>query len=113
MQLIFNISKYILFALLSFSLLVTLDVNNLQAVGVDLTNSELNIFASPTDSTIWATMSREFSLDHHAESKEVRAEIRKLLADHDHLLQILQAATPYIYFIHKETKSHHLPAELA
>lgn len=118
MQIIINISKYFLFAVLSLSLLITWDVNNLQAAGIslDLPTTELNIFARPeaaSDASIWTTMSREFSLNHHAESPQVRAEIRKLLADHDRLNHILRAATPYIYFIHKETVKRGLPAELA
>jgi membrane-bound lytic murein transglycosylase D len=113
MQLILNVSKYVVFVLLSFSLLVTWNVNNLQAVGVNFAETKVNFFASPVDASIWTSISSEFSLDHHAESPQVRAEIRKLLADHDRLNHILQAAAPYIYFIHKETKRHHVPSELA
>lgn len=114
MQIFLNVSKHILFALLSFSLLITWDVNNLQTLGVNVSAyTDMNIFARPVDNSIWTSMSREFSLNHHVESQQVRAEIKKLLADHEHLHHILLAATPYIYFIHEQTVKRGLPAELA
>lgn len=111
MQLILNVSKYILFAVLSCSLLLAWDFTNIEITGVGVLNP-VTSFAKPAD-TIWTSMSREFSLDHQAESVRVRAEIRKLLADQDRLNHILKAATPYIYFIYKQTQARGLPAELA
>jgi len=67
---------------------------------------------NPTES-IWVSMSHEFKLDHQAESAQVKAEIRKLLAEQGKLYQILKAAAPYIYFIHQQTQLRGLPAELA
>ncbi len=66
----------------------------------------------PTES-IWTTLSREFNLDRKAQSARVKAEIRKLLADQAKFYSILKAASPYIYFIHNQTKAKGLPAEIA
>ena len=112
MQLFLNVSKYILLAVLSCTLLVAWDFTNMQVVGISAPYTEPSIFTQPAES-IWTTMSREFSLDHHVESTQVRAEIRKLLADQGRLNHILKAAAPYIYFIHQETQHKGLPAELA
>jgi membrane-bound lytic murein transglycosylase D len=112
MQYILNISKYVLFAVLSCSLLLAWDFTNMEVAGINTPYSVTSFSAKPAD-TIWTSMSREFSLDHQAESARVRAEIRKLLADEGRLYHILQAATPYIYFIHKQTQARGLPAELA
>ena len=43
----------------------------------------------------------------------VQTEIRRFVADPDRLYQILKAAIPYIYFIHKQTEARGLPAEIA
>ena len=58
-------------------------------------------------------MGSELNLDHRAQSAQVQAEIRKLLADRGKLYSILKAAAPYIYFIHKQTQKRGLPAEAA
>lgn len=123
MQLIINISKYLLFAVLSCSLLLAWDFTNVELTGIDAaTYIGENFSAKPAAFTragsvpvdsIWTTMSREFKLDHQADSAQVRAEIRKLLAEQGKLYHILKAAAPYIYFIHKQTQARGLPAELA
>jgi membrane-bound lytic murein transglycosylase D len=64
-------------------------------------------------SSIWSSISSEFKLDHKSQSRQVQAEIRKLLADQKSFNEILQAATPYIYFIHQQTQAYGLPAEIA
>lgn len=63
--------------------------------------------------SVWNIMRSQFKLDTKTQSSEVQAEIRKLLADHDRLNNILNAAVPYIYFIHKQTEARGLPAEIA
>jgi membrane-bound lytic murein transglycosylase D len=63
--------------------------------------------------SIWTSIGNEFQLDHQAESPRVQKEIRSLLADQAHLNSILQAASPYIYFIHHQVTKKGLPAELA
>lgn len=63
--------------------------------------------------TVWDSLRSEFKLDHKTDSTAVKAEIRKLLADQGKLRSILNAAVPYIYFIHKQVEARGLPAELA
>lgn len=115
MQLLQNISKYLVFVLLSCSLVMVWDganndISDWHFSTPEETSTENN--AAKSD-TIWDTMRNEFQLDHQTQSARVQAEIRKLLADQDKLNQILQAATPYIYFIHQQTQAYGLPAELA
>lgn len=68
--------------------------------------------STETDS-VWDNIGAQLKLNHRANSAQVRAEIRKLLADQGKLYSILKAAGPYIYFIHKQTEVRGLPAELA
>lgn len=111
MQIITSLPKYLLFTLITCSLLLI------------WTNGDVNDSTPPTDSgqneqtasveTVWSNLSRELNLDHQAQSARVQAEIRKLLAEPGKFYQILQSATPYIYFIHAQTQARGLPAELA
>jgi membrane-bound lytic murein transglycosylase D len=114
MQLIQSISKFVIFTVLSCSLLLVWNFDNTEVKSIAATTtypSEV-AYVKPPES-IWTSMSREFKLDHHTESAQVRAEIRKLLAERDKLYSILNAASPYIYFIHHQTQVKGLPAELA
>jgi membrane-bound lytic murein transglycosylase D len=131
MQLFLSLSKYLLFVLLSCSLLLVWNYTNVDVSGLvsmsaspTITYVDESAFVRPTTTpivraepkpidSIWASMSHEFTLDHWAESAKVRAEIRKLLADQHKLYHILTAAAPYIYFIHQQTQVRGLPAELA
>lgn len=112
MQSIINASKIIILAVLTTCIILTWndgknEVSNLVPTGVrENTNVE-------TNDSVWSIMSREFKLDNRAESSQVQAEIRKLLADQGKLYNILKAAGPYIYFIHKQTQARGLPAEIA
>lgn len=63
--------------------------------------------------TVWKSVQHNLKLDHRVQSPQVKAEIKKLLADQDNLVKILNAASPYIYFIHKQTQALGLPSELA
>ncbi len=63
--------------------------------------------------SIWTGIRAGLLLNHHAQTAEVKNEIRKLLADRKKLFEILESAAPYIYFIHKKTQEKRLPAELA
>lgn len=108
MQLLISSSKFLISAVLSFTLLASWYGGNLEITALGFPAIE----NSNVDS-IWSSISRELKLDHRTESSEVQAEIRKLLADQDKLYSILKAAGPYIYFIHKETKERGLPAEIA
>ncbi|EKD70970.1 MAG: Membrane bound lytic murein transglycosylase D [uncultured bacterium] len=66
-----------------------------------------------TSESVWESISNEFVLDHQTQSSKVQAEIRRLVADQDRFYKILDAAAPYIYFIHQQTRARGLPAELA
>lgn len=109
MQYLINISKFIIFALLSFCLLFVWDGGNKEIVIWGSTEES----SSSMQDSIWNTLSQELILDHKEETPQVKAEIRKLLADQGKLYDILKAAGPYIYFIHQQTEKRKLPAELA
>jgi len=119
MQTITSLSKYPILAVLSFTFLMPFDVG---LFDVDVTGSgSSSSYAPATDQSgnvvlvdsIWNSMSHDFRLDHKVETAQVQAEIRKLLAERDKLYSILQAAGPYIYFIHQQTQARGLPAEIA
>lgn len=118
MQILRSVSKFLMLAMLSSSVLTAWYGNKLVgAISWDPIDIPINVIpiasnVRPSDS-VWNSIAREFKLDHKAQFAEVRAEIRKLLADQDKLYRILQAAAPYIYFIHEQTQAHGLPAELA
>lgn len=120
MQLITNLSKYLIFALLSCSLvLITTwkdeNVDQVDYFSAPYTPSIDPIVLTPahSDNTIWSSIRSEFKLDHQAQTAQVQAEIHKLLADQNKLYSILKAAAPYIYFIHQQTEARGLPSELA
>ncbi len=69
--------------------------------------------STPRPESVWNRMGPELNLDHRTQSTQVKAEIRKLLADRDKLNKILKSAGPYIYFIYAQTHAKGLPAELA
>jgi membrane-bound lytic murein transglycosylase D len=112
MQILSSISKYLILALLSCSLLIIWNVNVLENSGVKFVAVNNNSNAKQANS-IWNSMRQEFTLDHRTQSKQVQAEIRKLLADQDRLREILRAAGPYMYYIYKKTQARGLPIELA
>ncbi len=117
MQYLTSVSKYLILAVLSCSLLIALKSSNLEiAESSFTTNADLSVSESentvPTNS-IWNSISSEFKLDHKTQSKRVQAEIRSLLADQSKLYQILEASAPYIYYIHEKTQEKGLPSELA
>jgi membrane-bound lytic murein transglycosylase D len=122
MQLITSVSKFVGLAVLSCTLLLVWDGGSYIEVPAGYADieesssaksvSEESSNAKPVDD-IWSSISRELTLDHRAQSSQVQAEIRKLLADQGKLYNILKAAGPYIYFIHKQTQARGLPAEIA
>lgn len=115
MQLSTSISKILILTVVSCSLLIVWNSGNKNSTaptGFNYQTSEDTSNAKPADS-IWASMSSELKLDHKVQSAQVRAEIRKLLADKDNLKRILNASGPYIYFIYKQIQERGLPAELA
>ncbi len=117
-----NGSKYLILAVLSCCLLMAWQngnySGNFEVTGLvrsDITEEGASVQAEVTKpvDTIWNSISRDLNLDHQTQSSQVKAEIRKLLADRKKLHEILQAAGPYIYFIHKQTQARELPAEIA
>ncbi len=115
MQLIINYSKYLILIILSCSLLTTWYATETEVINLMPTAYRDAVVVDrgdhPTE-TIWQNMSRQFKLDTRAQSAQVQAEIKKMLAE-GRINVILRAAVPYIYFIHKQTEARHLPAELA
>jgi len=126
MQTIMNFSKSLVIFILCCSLLTTwygseTEVINLhpttyheisRKVSGSTTTAILPAAPAKTGESIWHSMSRQFKLDTRAQSAQVQAEIRKMLAG-GRINEILKAAIPYIYFIHKQTEARGLPAELA
>ncbi|MEO8402404.1 MAG: transglycosylase SLT domain-containing protein [Gammaproteobacteria bacterium] len=110
MQYLINQSKYLIYAVLSCSLIIALYSNNFEVSGLVPTTA---IEESDSVDSVWASMGQELKLDHQVQSARVQAEIRQLLADKEKLHSILVAAAPYIYFIHTQTQARGLPAELA
>lgn len=114
MQKITKRSKNLILAVLSCSLLITLNGDNIEEITSwgATTNTKISSHTNSSDS-LWSTVGSELKLDHKTQSSQVQAEIRKLLADQGKLYSILKAAGPYIYFIHTQTQARGLPAELA
>jgi membrane-bound lytic murein transglycosylase D len=110
MQLLTNISKYLILALLTCSFLIVWRDGSIPEIGRYSATEEVS--SKPIES-VWDSLSRELNLDHKAQSVQVKAEIRKLLADQDKFYQILDQAGPYIYYIYKQVQARGLPAELA
>lgn len=111
MQFIKDRSKFVLYALgLSFLIAWFAGSFDVADLGFKFPRKH---FAGSQAESIWSSLSSEFNLDHQTQSSRVQAEIRKLLADQEELVRILRAATPYIYFIHKQVQARGLPAELA
>ena len=132
MQLFIRNSKYLLLVVLSFVfLLVFYGANTIETSLGSIENYDNSIiFNSNTLSlqhnapatrasvaasgkSIWSGIRADLTLNHQAQSAQVKNEIRKLLADRKKLFEILESSAPYIYFIHKKTQESRLPAELA
>ena len=114
MQLILtNISKWLLLLVLSLVLVIAWREGGdiiLVSPRLDSTNTSSRV---QSEDSIWQSISSEFQLDHKTQTPSVQAEIRRLVADQDKFYQILKAASPYIYFIHQQTRQRSLPAEIA
>lgn len=119
MQKIINFSKYLVLVILSCGLITTWYGTQTEVINlipttyerIDQGGKEIQ-GARDNGESIWKSMSREFTLDTKTQSRQVQAEIRKMLAD-GRLNAILKAAVPYIYFIRQQTKARGLPTELA
>lgn len=114
MQLITKTSKLLILVLLTCSILIVWDDSgkNIAMFSPALTIQRV-ASQEPAAVSIWSSLRNEFKIDHRTQSAQVQAEIRKLLADEGKLYDILKAAGPYIYFIHKQTQARGLPAEIA
>ncbi len=116
MQLVVNFSKFVVLSVLSFCLLTTwYGKNTLDIIPFDTFSTDEEVISRDHGSTdsIWSTLRSGFKLDHRTNTAQVQAEIRKLQADQQKFSDILRAAGPYIYFIHKQTQLRGLPAEMA
>lgn len=134
MQLISNLYKYFVFAVLGLSLVVALNCNKTQqslrtpvnfstpalyqaesVTTFDLIKKEVveEPLSQQKSDSIWHTIGQNFELDHKDQSARVKKEIHRFLADQDQLYQMLKAAGPYIYYIYEQTQARGLPAEIA
>jgi len=123
MQKITSLSKYLILAVVSFALLMPFHVGLFDVDVISGSNSSYAPAAEDQSTTVstnvaqgdtvWSSVSHDFRIDHKVDSAQVQAEIRKLLAERDKFTSILQAAGPYIYFIHQQTQARGLPAEIA
>jgi membrane-bound lytic murein transglycosylase D len=117
MQIISDISKLLLLALLSCSLITTWYVGETEIIKLtprySFPTNETNVSEkNNSGESIWDSMRRDFKLDTKTQTSQVQAEIRKMLAE-GRITAILKAAVPYIYFIRKQTEARGLPAEIA
>jgi len=114
MQLINNFQKTLICVVVSCSLFLVLRSNHLDITASTFANTDVSeMIESDNSNSIWSSISHQFQLDHKTQNAQVQAEIRELLADQKKLYQILQAAAPYIYFIHEKAKEKGLPGEIA
>lgn len=115
MQILSSISKYLILALISCSLLlITCNNVTIGSLGLGfIYSSETTSTTNDAKNSIWNSMRHEFSLNHQTQTAQVQREIRRLVADQDRLYQILKAAGPYMYYIYKKTQAKGLPIELA
>jgi membrane-bound lytic murein transglycosylase D len=117
MQLIIKHSKSLVLAVLSCGLLIAWNESSTNFVSLNpFSMREISPYTETKytkPNSVWSSISSGFKLDHKAQSPRVQAEIKKLLADQDSLYKILEAAAPYIYFIHQQTQARNLPAEIA
>lgn len=109
--------------ILSLTLFLIIDFHVLKDISEN-THVEQAVISTPIGSktteietekptTIWDELSSNFSLDHRTDSRAVKKEIHKLLADKQKLYSILDSSSPYIHFIFKQVQEKGLPAELA
>src|SRR3990167_8994475 len=113
--LIKNISKYLLFAVLSCSFIIAMnssipDISSLSDDDNSASIENISDTAAPAISnktqatnpapviakkdSIWYHMSQEFKLDDNTQSAAVRREIHRLTSDPSELYRILNAAAP-------------------
>lgn len=136
MQLLMGLSRLLILAGVSFSLLflwyandnkIKAEIPEFRYTPIDesrtllpeeppivpFTRAKKMVSGAQTVPSIWSKIGNELQLDHYANSARVKAEIRKLLADPKSLNKILTSSEPYIYFIYEQVKKYNLPAELA
>jgi membrane-bound lytic murein transglycosylase D len=115
MQMLIDISKYVILAILCCALLITRDCSNLYTAGINFSEADSDTVESApaVDSSVWESLSRELKLDHRVNSSQVQKEIRRFVRDQERFYSILNSAAPYIYYIYKQTQARGLPAELA
>ena len=112
MQILSSISKYLILALISCSLLlITWNNATIESLGLGFIHTTET--TADGKNSIWHSMRNEFSLNHQTQTAQVQREIRRLVADQERLYQILKAAGPYMHYIYKKTQAKGLPIELA
>lgn len=105
-------SKYLISLLLSISILFSLYGFSVDDTSICAHGTCDAFIIQPVES-IWSNIGSKLILDHKVQTARVQAEIHKFLADKKKLYLILEAAAPYIYFIHQKTQARNLPSEIA
>jgi len=130
MQTLSPISKILILAGITSSLLIAWQTQSsielaeyCQASIAQMTipeKSEKKIILAPATTqkasrhgSVWKNLGVQLNMDHKTYTPQVQKQIHSLLANRKKFQKILNDATPYIYYIVKETKAKGLPAELA
>ncbi len=61
---------------------------------------------------MWDEIRHEFSLPHYEDNPRVQEQINWFMSHQDFLLNSANRAAPYLYFIAKQVRKRHLPAEI-
>ena len=61
---------------------------------------------------IWDVLRQEFTLPHYEDNPLVQKKIEWFLEHQNYLVNSMNRAAPYLYYISQQTKKRHLPAEL-
>src|SRR3990167_2485778 len=61
---------------------------------------------------IWDVLRQEFTLPHYEDNPLVQEKIEWFLEHQNYLVNSMNRAAPYLYYISQQTKKRHLPAEL-
>ncbi len=62
---------------------------------------------------VWAAMSNDFALDDSTDHAMTEEQIHYFLKNRDYLHELTRNATPYLYYVYKETQQRGMPAEIA
>jgi membrane-bound lytic murein transglycosylase D len=75
----------------------------------------LSSYPTTKESTdnLWDTLSYNLTLNHYANTTQVRAQIKWYMRHKQYLYRLAENASPYIYYILQQVSKRNLPAEMA